>query len=149
MIFSLNNQLLYSNYWDNTIKVWRVEDWSLVTSIEGHLGIVECVAVSYCGQYIASGSCDKTIKVWKTSDEYSLYISLSEHQNSVKTIAFSLNKKYLISGSNDKQIIVWDYQHGHVSNIINLVEIEEQIKDEWISNFCFTNNWDYIFTGSA
>jgi len=84
MTFSLNNLVLFTNYCDNTIKVWRVEDWSLIHSIEGHTGFVECVAASYCGLYIASGSCDKTIKIWSISDDYSLYWTLSEHHNAVK-----------------------------------------------------------------
>ena len=57
---SNNNLVSVSN---NIIKIWNVVDGSLISSLEGHSSTINNLIVLQNG-YLASGSSDKTIKIW-------------------------------------------------------------------------------------
>ena len=73
----------------------------------GHLSWIWAIVFSPDGKQIASGSIDKTIKLWDatTSD---LQKTLVGHSSWVTAIAFSPDGKQIASGSNDKTIKLWD-----------------------------------------
>ncbi len=48
----------------NTIKLWRVSDGVLLTTLAGHLGEVTSLAFSPDGKTVVSGSLDNTLKLW-------------------------------------------------------------------------------------
>jgi len=67
------------------------------------------VAISPDGQTLASGSDDKTIKLWnlKTGD---LLHTLTGHESYVLSVAISADGQTLASGSADKAIKLWEKQ---------------------------------------
>ena len=60
---------------------------------------------------LASGSWDKTIKLWDVASGRELR-TLSGHRNGVTSVAFSPDGKVLASGSDDNTIKLWDVASG-------------------------------------
>jgi WD40 repeat protein len=67
------------------------------------------VAFSPDGKYIASGSDDKTVKLWSIESQKKL-ATLQGHLDTVSSIAFSSDGKCLASGSYDNTAKLWSVE---------------------------------------
>ena len=77
----------------------------------GHSSNVLSVAFSTDGKTLASGSGDKTIKLWAVESGKELR-TLKGHSSDVNSVSFSPDGKTLASGSNDKTIKFWNVETG-------------------------------------
>jgi bromodomain and WD repeat domain-containing protein 1/3 len=46
------------------VKIWWVFDSRLKATMRGHAGEITDMAINYENTLLASGSCDKTVRVW-------------------------------------------------------------------------------------
>jgi WD40 repeat protein len=85
-----------------------------VTVLKGHADTVDAVAVSPDGHLIATGSFDKTIKLWDTTTGKELLTLAGPqgHQQQVLAVAFSPSGDQLASGGADNAAKVWDAPAG-------------------------------------
>ena len=67
------------------------------------------MALSPDGKILASGSSDKTIKLWDVATGREIR-TLSGHTHWVNSVAFSPDGKILASGSWDGRILLWDVE---------------------------------------
>ena len=79
--------------------------------LSGHSDYVRSVAWSPDGTKLASGSDDKTVRIWEAATDKQLW-QLTGHQNRVISVHFSPDGKRLVSGSWDKTVMVWDPSTG-------------------------------------
>jgi WD40 repeat protein len=80
-------------------------------TLEGHTSGAISVSFSPDGSLIASGSLDKTIKIWRVSDG-SLVRTLTGHTNRVESVTFSPDGSLIASGSDDNTIKIWRVSDG-------------------------------------
>src|SRR4029079_10177412 len=75
-------------------------------SLKGHRDYVLSVAFSADGKQLASGSQDKTIRVWEAVTGKEVR-TLMGHTAAVRSVAFSPDGKQLASGSLDETLKLW------------------------------------------
>ena len=89
------------------------QTWSHLHTLTGHSDWVYSLAISPDGQTLASGSFDKTIKLWQLSTGQITH-TLSEHSKAVFCVAISPDGQTLASGSFDETIKLWYLDTGEL-----------------------------------
>ena len=86
---------------------------SLLKSYRGHTMRVTSVAWSPNGQYIASGSLDKTVQVWAAdSGDHRRPFIYRGHAAGVNAVAWSPNSQQVVSGAADARVDIWNAHTG-------------------------------------
>lgn len=96
-----------SGSYDNTIRIWNIENGQLTHLLKGHDFVVSDVAFSPDGQLLASASYDESIKIWNWQKSEVL-CTLNGHSGFVYDLAFSDVGDTLISGGYDGTVRTWD-----------------------------------------
>lgn len=111
-VFSLQSRggELYSVGKDARIKQWTA-DFTLKNEVIGHIYAIHDLQFSPDGNWFATASMDKTIKIWE-SDGLKLCKVLDAtrhggHKNSVNKLIWSTFDDLLVSASDDKNLSVW------------------------------------------
>jgi len=80
-------------------------------TLSGHSSLLGCMAWSPNGRMLASGSLDKSIKIWNVQTGQELQ-TLVGHSESVYSVAWAPDEQMLASGSDDRSIKIWNVQTG-------------------------------------
>ena len=129
---------------DNSIRVWsvakRTQEWMVI----GHNNYISSLSFSPNGAYLASGSGDYTVKVWRfNSDAHPQQSSelfsgkplcdFKGHTDCVNAVCFTPDSSSVVSASNDKTIRTWN--------------IDKELKDpETIEEFSLTGHIDRVLS---
>ena len=112
----LDEQLLASSSYDQTIKLWHFITFSLVSTLKGHLNSVyglKLVSTNSNSKVLLSTSFDNTIKSWNiTMSGSHLVNTFKGHTASLVYSLDSINVDTIVSGSNDRTIRVWQLSTG-------------------------------------
>lgn len=98
--------------------------WKLMRVVSGHTGWVRSIAIDSSNEWFATGSGDRTIKIWDLASGV-LKLTLTGHIGTVMGLAISDRHPYLFSCGDDKQVKCWDLEynkvirqyHGHLSAV--------------------------------
>eukprot|EP01112_Ceratiomyxa_fruticulosa_P018793 TRINITY_DN6061_c0_g1_i2.p1 TRINITY_DN6061_c0_g1~~TRINITY_DN6061_c0_g1_i2.p1 ORF type:complete len:553 (+),score=111.07 TRINITY_DN6061_c0_g1_i2:85-1659(+) len=98
--------------------------WKLMRVISGHVGWVKSISVDPTNEWFATGSEDRTIKIWDLASGV-LKLTLTGHINGISGLVVSPRHPYLFSAGEDKMIKCWDLEqnkvirqyHGHLSAV--------------------------------
>ncbi|KAJ8934068.1 hypothetical protein NQ318_012499 [Aromia moschata] len=120
---SPDGTLLASCSNDQTVKIWVVSSKECRNELRAHEHVVECISWApdssanaineaagvdnkkgaHMGPFLASGSRDKTIRIWDVGAGVALFV-LVAHDNWVRGVVFH-------PGSDDKTLRVWDLRN--------------------------------------
>jgi U3 small nucleolar RNA-associated protein 12 len=92
---------------DSTVRAFDLTSLDPYMSFYGHKMPVLSMDVSDDGLMLATGSADKTIKLWGM-DFGDCRRSIRAHEESVLAVKFQPNTHYLFSGSRDGSLKYWD-----------------------------------------
>ncbi|KAF9570894.1 protein with putative role during mitosis [Mortierella alpina] len=161
---SQDGRLLVSCSSDQTSRVWDVASGECKSEFRGHDNVVECAAfapiTSYPfikellginpkvsskeqpspGQYVATGSRDKTIKLWDSTGQ--CIHTLIGHDNWVRGVVFHPSGKYLLSASDDKTIKIWDLGSGRCTKTL-------EAHQHFVTCIAFNTTSPVVATGSV
>jgi serine/threonine protein kinase len=87
------------------------KDVVVLHTLKGHMHHVVGVAFGPAGQLLASGSTDKTVRLWNPRLGQAVS-TLQKHTDGVWSVAFSPDGSLLASGGRDALVVVWDVAAG-------------------------------------
>ena len=98
-----------SSFGENVL-IWKLNDQPI--TCQGHSSFVYSVCFSPDGRYVASGSFDKTIRVWNSQNGLPALDPLEGHESTVDSVCYSGDGTRIVSASEDKTVRVWDSSNG-------------------------------------
>jgi len=98
--------------------IYNVNTGEVVNLLLGHTAPVKTISFSPDGKIIATGSKDRTIKLWDTSNG-NLISTCIGHKEEINLIAFSPDGKSIASTSADWKIRIWNVQTGNTITTIS------------------------------
>lgn len=99
---------------DATCKIWDANTGKHQHTFEGHLAGVSTIAWSPDSKTLASGSDDKSIRLWHVETGKPHPEPFLGHHNYVYCVAFSPKGNMLVSGSYDEAVFLWDVRTGRL-----------------------------------
>ena len=105
--FSPDSKMFASGTTQGQVKFWKLDNYSEITTVTGHLERVNSVNFSPDGKKLASGSSDKLIKIWNTRT-FKEIACLKGHISPVLSVCFRADGKTLASAGISKTLILWN-----------------------------------------
>lgn len=93
--------------YEGNLFYWNLENNQKIGELKGHSLTVLCANFSKDNLRAASGSDDRTVKVWSLGDLVEEF-ELIGHTDSVYSIKFINRKKFVASAGGDNKIILWN-----------------------------------------
>ncbi len=95
---------------DMVVQLWELATGRELRRLRGHRDQVHAVAVTADGRRIASGSADRTVRIWSLDQKGSPSIILTGHTGPVRALAFVPRDASLLSAADDGQVFLWGFK---------------------------------------
>ncbi|MEW6351082.1 MAG: WD40 repeat domain-containing protein [Thermodesulfobacteriota bacterium] len=112
IIGSYFESTLASASWDSTLRLWRMPDGELLTTLKGHAFPVNSVAATPDGSVVASGSgAEEKVLLWRAGETVP-FRGLPGHLKGVSCLSISHDGRLLAAGCYDGVCRLWRLSDG-------------------------------------
>ena len=129
---SPDNDLLAIAYWDGTLRLIDTTLWKdkigFNSELKRHANRISSVIFTPDGETLITGSCDKTVKLWKIPTGELLY-ELSEHSHFVEAIAISKDGSRFATASWDKTVKIYKFGTNKQIKYLTEIPVESEVMD--------------------
>ncbi|KAF8552355.1 hypothetical protein OG21DRAFT_1511593 [Imleria badia] len=132
--FSANGEYLFGGCQEG-VRVWRVEDRTHISTMAAE--VVNCLAVSKDGRWIAAGTLEGDVLVWDAETKEQVFKHTDSHINGVD---FSPDSTQLVSASLNKTASVWD--------IATQERVHTLHHDHWVTVAKYSPQGDRVATAT-
>ena len=132
----ISNKILASGSKDKNIKIWNIEDRSIMSTLSGHTDEVNELCYVKEGVFV-SGSMDQSLIIWRKStpesSTYSPRQTLTGHNSEIQGI-IRLNNREIVSGEAKGDLMIWNIDQGlcirHIPHIGRYCDSLNQMKQD-------------------
>ncbi|KAG9063951.1 hypothetical protein KI688_004065 [Linnemannia hyalina] len=147
MSLSPDGQQLAVLSYDSSIYLWGVQSEEHAIELGGHTKVVKCIAYSPCGEWIASGSEDNTVRVWRRRrppgdmENWSCVSTIHGYFDMVLDIAWNPTVPMeFVTGCEDQSVRVWRVSIDGEDVVVKLL---------WGTNFAILHAADLVLKGTT
>lgn len=109
----IHTLLFFLIYWNLLPNYCLAQEKPEIVVTNGHISNVTAVTFSPDNQFIATGSMDRTIRIWSRSLQQEFRV-LYGHSTNVEQVTYSSNGKYIMSLDGDRNFITWEHSTGKI-----------------------------------
>ncbi|XP_062615981.1 E3 ubiquitin-protein ligase TRAF7-like isoform X1 [Saccostrea cucullata] len=103
---AITHEFVIAGTYNRNIQVFSLSNNHHVSSLRGHIGVVNSLTVTPSGRFLFSSSSDQTIMIWNLENMLPIQ-TLHRHEGGVNAVA--LYGDTLLSGSEDHEIKLFQY----------------------------------------
>ncbi|PAY17592.1 hypothetical protein CKO51_20405 [Rhodopirellula sp. SM50] len=134
----------------NEIYLLRLDHASPPRRLRGHLNTADCLAFSPDGKWLASGSDDRTVRLWEVESGSERHV-FHAHRSKVESIAFSPDGRTIVSGDRTAIIALSHVETGCLLFSLDLLQYwnDQDVwrKNPWISDLKFSHDGTRLIAG--
>ena len=111
--FNRESKLASASY-DNTVRLWDVEEGKCIEVFRGHTHRLRAIAFSPDDKTIVSGGWDHRLKIWNIDEGNESLRSLQGKTDWICSADISPDGQFVVSGSDDKTLKLWNVESEQV-----------------------------------
>ena len=146
---SAKNKFYASAGWDGKVKIWT-EFFKLTASFQAHQLPIYALAINANGLFLATGSKDQTVKLWKVGEFDEPYKEY-KCDSTVNDVAFNPEFQW-VAAATETSIRVWDVSGDSTNPIVIIHPVERSSKIQGKPKFtsiAWSSTGKFLFCGAT
>ncbi|XP_071524074.1 WD repeat-containing protein 3 [Panulirus ornatus] len=119
--FISKTHMFFSCGQDGTVKQWDADNFQRIITLDGHTGIVRCLAVCPKGAWVASGGQDHSLRLWERTQEPLILEEEREEERRRKEEVATVVQRPVVPGEEGAQAVRPYVTSHHTEKAIDMI----------------------------